>query len=74
MNKLYIFFTAGCLGALANSLAVWLCGYFDITGIMGVSIAPALFSTLVVSTYCLGRFMGPIVYTAFYEFAFTFKR
>ncbi len=42
MNKLYIFFTAGCLGALANSLAVWLCGYFDITGIMGVSIAPAL--------------------------------
>jgi len=42
MKKLFIFFTAGCLGALANSLAVWLFGYFGITSSLGVSIAPHL--------------------------------
>jgi len=42
MKKLLIFFAAGCLGALANSIVVWLCGYLDITSSFGVSIAPAL--------------------------------
>ena len=42
MNKLCICFAAGCLGALANSLAVWLFGYLGITSSFGVSIAPSL--------------------------------
>jgi hypothetical protein len=42
MRKLLIFFTAGCLGGLANSIAVWLFGYFGITSSLGVSIAPSL--------------------------------
>ncbi|MDQ6956074.1 MAG: hypothetical protein Q9M21_02645 [Mariprofundaceae bacterium] len=42
MNKLLIFFAAGCLGALANSLAVWLFGHYGITSSMGVAIAPSL--------------------------------
>ncbi|WP_067615554.1 hypothetical protein [Dissulfuribacter thermophilus] len=42
MKKLLIFFSAGCLGALANSLTVWLFGYFGITSFFGVSIAPSL--------------------------------
>jgi hypothetical protein len=42
MKKLPVFFTAGCLGALANSLVVWLFGYFGITSFFGVSIAPSL--------------------------------
>ncbi len=42
MNKILIFFAAGCLGALANSLAVWLFGHFGITSSLGVSIAPSL--------------------------------
>ena len=42
MNKILIFFSAGCLGALANSIAVWLFGNFGITSSLGVSIAPAL--------------------------------
>jgi hypothetical protein len=42
MNKLLIFFAAGCLGALANSVAVWLFGDLGITGAAGVSISPAL--------------------------------
>jgi hypothetical protein len=42
MKKLLVFFAAGCLGALANSIAVWLFGYLGITSSFGVSIAPSL--------------------------------
>ena len=42
MKKLLIFFSAGCLGALANSITVWLFGNIGITSSFGVSIAPAL--------------------------------
>ncbi len=42
MKKLLICFAAGCLGALANSLAVWAFGEYGITKQFGVTIAPAL--------------------------------
>ncbi|WP_444922453.1 hypothetical protein ACJJID_09145 [Microbulbifer sp. CnH-101-G] len=42
MKKLLIFFAAGCLGAVANSLVVWLFGDFGITPSLGVSITPTL--------------------------------
>lgn len=42
MKKLLVFFSAGCLGALANSLTVWLFGDLGITSSFGVSIAPSL--------------------------------
>ncbi len=42
MKKLLIYFAAGCVGALANSLAVWWFGDFDITKRFAVSIAPSL--------------------------------
>lgn len=42
MKKLLIFFGAGCIGALANSLAVWQFGQLGITSAFGVSIAPSL--------------------------------
>ena len=42
MNKLMIFFAAGCAGALANSLTVWLFGDFGISRSLGVAIAPSL--------------------------------
>jgi len=45
MKKLLIFFAAGGLGALANSLTVWLFGYLHITTTFGVSIAPPLSPT-----------------------------
>ncbi|MBU1054183.1 MAG: hypothetical protein KKC46_10180 [Proteobacteria bacterium] len=44
MKKLLIYFAAGCLGALANSLVVWLFGDLGISKSLGVSIAPALTS------------------------------
>lgn len=42
MKKLLLFFAAGCLGALANSLTVWLFGSTGISASIGVSIAPSL--------------------------------
>lgn len=42
MKKLLVFFAAGCLGALANSIALWLLGHFGITHTMSISIAPKL--------------------------------
>ncbi len=42
MKKLLLFFAAGCLGALANSLAVWFFGSTGISSSLGVSIAPSL--------------------------------
>ncbi len=42
MDRLLILFAAGCLGALANSIAVWLFGLLGVTALFGVSIAPSL--------------------------------
>ncbi|MEJ2655881.1 MAG: hypothetical protein P8012_01635 [Desulfobacterales bacterium] len=42
MKKLLIYFAAGCLGGLANSLVVWAFGAYGITSHFGVAIAPAL--------------------------------
>jgi len=42
MKNLLICFAAGCLGGLANSLALWGFGVFGITGALGVSISPPL--------------------------------
>ena len=41
-KKLTVIFAAGCLGGLANSLAVWLFGVYGITKTLGVRIAPDL--------------------------------
>jgi len=42
MKRILIYFAAGCLGALANSIAVWLSGDMGISGALGVSISPRL--------------------------------
>ncbi len=42
MNKLLVFFAAGCLGGLVNSLAVWQFGELGVMRSVGVAIAPAL--------------------------------
>jgi hypothetical protein len=41
-RSLTLAFGAGCIGALANSLAVWLLGTYGITQGFGVRIAPSL--------------------------------
>ena len=42
MKKLLIYFAAGCLGAVANSLVVWIFGDLGITKALRVSISPEL--------------------------------
>jgi len=42
MKKLLVFFAAGCLGALANSIALWLLGNFGVTREMHIAMAPRL--------------------------------
>ena len=41
-KRLTVIFSAGCLGGLANSLAVWLFGAYGVTKCLGVRIAPDL--------------------------------
>ncbi|MBU0482745.1 MAG: hypothetical protein KKG47_16755 [Proteobacteria bacterium] len=41
-KKISNLFTAGCLGGLVNSLAVWLFGTLGVTAALGVKIAPHL--------------------------------
>jgi hypothetical protein len=41
-KRLTVIFAAGCLGGLANSLAVWLFGTYGVTKSLGVRIAPDL--------------------------------
>jgi hypothetical protein len=42
LKKVLIFFAAGCLGALANSISLWLLGHFGITHAVNIAIAPKL--------------------------------
>lgn len=42
MKNLLVYFAAGCLGAMENSLAVWSFGHYGITTLFGVSMAPSL--------------------------------
>lgn len=42
MKKILVYFAAGCLGGLANSLALWAFGAYGITHLIGVAIAPTL--------------------------------
>lgn len=42
VTNLSLLFSAGVLGGLANSLAVWAFGLLGITALLGVSIAPNL--------------------------------
>ncbi len=44
-KRLTVIFAAGCLGGLANSLAVWLFGAYGVTKSLGVRIAPDLSPT-----------------------------
>lgn len=67
MRKLLIFFSAGCLGGLANSIAVWLFGYWGITSSLGVSIAPPLSPTWLYPRLVWGGIWGLIFILPVYK-------
>ena len=42
LKKISLTFVAGCLGGLANGLALWFFGVVGLTGALGVQLAPAI--------------------------------
>ena len=44
-HSLSLFFAAGALGGLVNSLVVWLCGELGVSRALGVSLSPDLTPT-----------------------------
>ena len=42
MKKLMMYFAAGSIGALANSVALWWLGYYGLTARFNIAIAPHL--------------------------------
>jgi len=61
LRKLSLAFSAGCLGALANSLIVWLMGSHGITAALGISIAPALTKSWLYPRIVWGGIWGGIL-------------
>lgn len=65
MKKALIFFAAGCLGALANSLVVYLFGDLGITKSLGVSISPAFKSSWLYPRIVWGGICGLLFFLPF---------
>jgi hypothetical protein len=62
MKRVLIFFAAGCLGAFANSLVVWLFGDLGINKSLGVAIAPALTANWLYPRIVWGGIWGMIFF------------
>lgn len=62
MKKTLIFFAAGCLGALANSLVVWVFGDLGLTKSLGVSISPSLTASWLYPRIVWGGIWGLIFF------------
>jgi len=62
MKKVLIFFAAGCLGALASSVVMWLFGDLGITKSLGVSISPALTASWLYPRIVWGGIWGLIFF------------
>jgi hypothetical protein len=58
MKKSMVYFAAGCLGGVANGLAVWVFGAAGITGAAGVAIAPALTASFLYPRIVWGGLWG----------------
>ncbi len=65
MKRALIFFSAGCLGALANSLVVYLFGDLGITKSLGVSISPALKTSWLYPRIVWGGIWGLLFFLPF---------
>ena len=65
MKKIFIFYGAGCLGALANSLVVWWFGDLGVTKFLDVSIAPALTASWLYPRIVWGGIWGLLFFLPF---------
>ena len=73
MKKLLICFSAGCLGALANSLLVWQFGELGIARWAGVSIAPSLSPGWLYPRIVWGGLWGLLFILPFFNSRFVLK-
>lgn len=73
MKTMMICFSAGCLGALANSLVVWQFGEVGIARWAGVSIAPALTPGWLYPRIVWGGIWGLLFVLPFLKTRFVFK-
>ncbi|MEE4362912.1 MAG: hypothetical protein V2J08_03210 [Desulfotignum sp.] len=73
MKNLLICFSAGCLGALANSLVVWQFGEQGIARLLGVSIAPTLTSSWLYPRIVWGGIWGLLFILPFLKSRFLLK-
>lgn len=73
MKKILVCFSAGCLGALANSLVVWQVGELGIVRWAGVSIAPALTAGWLYPRIVWGGIWGLLFILPFWKSRFLLK-
>jgi hypothetical protein len=67
MKRVLFFFGAGCLGGVANSLVLWLCGVYGVTALFGVSISPALTANWLYPRIVWGGIWGVIFLLPFFN-------
>jgi hypothetical protein len=77
-RKTSLVFSAGCLGGLINSLAVWASGEFGISAAAGVKIAPQLTSAWLYPRLVWGGIWGllfilPMLTTSIWARGFIFS-
>lgn len=73
MKKLLVCFSAGCLGALANSLVVWQFGELGIARWAGVAIAPSLSAAWLYPRIVWGGIWGLLFVLPFLKTRFLLK-
>lgn len=73
MKKMLVCFSAGCLGALANSLVVWQFGELGIARWAGVAIAPSLSAAWLYPRIVWGGIWGLLFVLPFLKTRFLLK-
>ena len=72
-KKLSLVFSAGCLGGLLNSLAVWIFGVIGITSALGVKIAPPLSAPWLYPRLVWGGIWGLLFLLPFMQKRFLYR-
>lgn len=72
-RDLSLYFSAGCLGGLLNSLTVWLFGFIGITKLFNVSIAPTLTPSWLYPRIVWGGIWGLVFILPFYQRKLIYK-
>jgi hypothetical protein len=67
LRKLSLLYAAGSFGGVVNALAVWALGYFRVTAVVGVKIAPALTPEMIYPRLVWGGLWGLVFLLPFFR-------